>query len=286
MVYIFNKKLPRKDDLVYGEIIKKDDMGLEVKLPDYNDTIGCVSTNETSRMGKKQVKLLNVGLKAVFIVIAVDNVKGYIDLSKHNISKDEIEVFDKKRKNHVILYNFFKYLLMKIKRYETIDFIQNEELEVFLTNTLWEIQKKYDNDDINNLIFDSNKNESILEEINFANVTFTLEEIKSIVDNYISTKLNQSKVSARKNFCMITYKITGLDDIKYATDFNTFECYSDIVKNHDLRIIFDTNFEYNIYIEQKNFSDEDVNNYINIVEAEIKKRAEEKEIMFFYKKND
>mgnify|MGYP003353794169 CR=1 FL=1 len=45
---------------------------------DYNDAIGCISTNETSRMGKKQVKLLNVGLKAVFIVIAVDNVANFV----------------------------------------------------------------------------------------------------------------------------------------------------------------------------------------------------------------
>ncbi len=282
MVYMYNKKFPKKDDLIYGEIVNVNDYGIQVKLLDYNDIIGCISINETSRLRKKQSKSIAVGIKAIYIVMAVDEVKGYIDLSKHNVDLEEHKLFDKKRKSHILLYNFFKYILMKLKGYENISFIQEDELNDFMVNTFWEIQTKFDdNEGIHAMIFDPLQNEQVLEEIKFSNVSFKLEEIKKIVDYYISTKLNQSKSSGRKEFKMLTYKITGVEDLKYATDFPSFPNFDVISRNYDVKICYDTNTVYTIYLEQKVFSDDDVNTHIEQIFNEIKQRAKEKQIMFY-----
>jgi translation initiation factor 2 subunit 1 len=283
MVYLYAKKLPKKDYLVHGEVMEVNEYGINVKLTDYNDITGFISTNETSRMRKKQLKtMLAVGVKTTLIVIAVDNIKGFVDLSKHNISKEEVEAFDKKRKLHIILYNFFKYVLFKLKGYEKIYMIQEDELELFLTCSLWEIQKKFDsNENIHSMLFDQNQNEQILEEMDYSNTTYTLESIKAVVDNYIVTKIHQSKSSGRKEFKLLTYKITGVDDIKHVTNIKNFSQYEEISKNYEIKINYETNTVYTLYLEQKIFSDEDVNVYLEQISSEIKQRAKEKEVMYY-----
>lgn len=282
MVYMYNKKLPRKDDLVFGEIFESDNFGIKVKLLDYNDVVGFISINETSRIKRKQSKSIAIGVKTTFIVIAVDEIKGFIDLSKHNISKDEAEAFDLKRKSHILLFNFFKYILMKLKKYENINMILEDELQDFMTRTLWEIQQKFDNNEnIHTMLFDASQNEQVIEEINYEGATFTQLDIKSIIDNYITTKLNQSKASGRKGFKLLSYKISGAEDIRHVTDIKTFNSYEELSKNYDVKILYETNTDYTIYLEQKAFSDEDVNPHIEILVDEIKNRAKEREVKFY-----
>lgn len=282
MVYMYNKKFPKKDDLVFGEIFESDNFGIKVKLLDYNELVGFISINETSRIKRKQSKSIAIGVKTTFIVIAVDEVKGFIDLSKHNISKDEAEAFDQKRKSHIILYNFFKYILMKIKKYENMDLIQEDELQDFMVRTLWEIQKEFDNNEnIHSMLFDSTQNEQVIEEINYDGATFTQSDIKLIIDNYISTKLNQSRSSGRKGFKLLSYKISGVDDIRHVTNIKTFTSFEVLSKIYDIKILYETNADYTIYLEQKTFSDEDVNPHIEILIDEIRNRAKEREVKFY-----
>lgn len=282
MVYMYNKKFPKKDDLVFGEIFESDNFGIKVKLLDYNELVGFISINETSRIKRKQSKSIAIGVKTTFIVIAVDEVKGFIDLSKHNISKDEAEAFDQKRKSHIILYNFFKYILMKIKKYENMDLIQEDELQDFMVRTLWEIQKEFDNNEnIHSMLFDSTQNEQVIEEINYDGATFTQSDIKLIIDNYISTKLNQSRSSGRKRFKLLSYKISGVDDIRHVTNIKTFTSFEVLSKIYDIKILYETNADYTIYLEQKTFSDEDVNPHIEILIDEIRNRAKEREVKFY-----
>ncbi len=282
MVYMYNKRLPRKDDIVFGEIFESDNYGIKVKLLDYNDVVGFISINETSRIKRKQSKSIAIGVRTNFIVIAVDEVKGFIDLSKHNISKEETEAFDFKRKFHGLLYNFFKYILMKFKQYENINMILEDELQDFMTRTLWEIQKKFDNNEnIHTMLFNVSQNEQVLEEINYEGATFTQSDIKSIVDNYIVTKLNQSKASGRKGFKLLSYHTSGAEDIRHVTNVKTFNSYEELSKNYEIKISYETNTDYTIYLEQKSFSDEDVNPYIEILIEEIRNRAKEREVKFF-----
>jgi len=280
MVYIYNKKFPNKDDLVIAKIVSENKLGVVVELLDYNNINGFVSIGLSTRARKKNQRCF-IGQETVLLVLSVDEQKGYIDLSKHNISKEELDFFKNKHKTHYELFSFFKYVFFKLKNYELMSEINDDEMEQFMVHTLWEIQSKHsDNNSIREYIFNKDKNELILEDINFQQIDYNLSQIKSVVDYFIDTKLNKSKASAKKEFKILSYNAQGVSDIKFVTDFKSFEFYNQIEKDYKIRIVYETNTLYTIYIEEIEHLDKDINETLNSIYDEVKNRSVQRQIIF------
>jgi translation initiation factor 2 alpha subunit (eIF-2alpha) len=282
MVYIYKKKFPLLDDLVIARIDSINEYGIYVKLPEYDNIDGFICYKEVSRKKKKDInKIISIGKEVLLIVIAVDIEKKCIDLSKRLINEEEIELFTIKSRLHHQLYNLFKYIYMKLNNYDSIDLIDQEQLYNYMMYTLWEIQENFDdNQIILDILFNKDKNDSILDIIKYDNIEFNLEQIKKIVDHYIDTKLNVVKPSIIKNIKLLSYKINGLDDIKYALNYKSFELYEKIFNDFNIEINYLTNSDYSITLNQKDFNNADINFALDIIYNEIKKRTSEKEIIF------
>lgn len=282
MVYIYKKKFPSVDDLVIAKIDDINEYGVYVSLPEYNDAKGYIAYKEVSRKKKKDInKIVSIGKELLLIVIATNEEKQFMDLSRRTISEDEIALFKNKSRVHMQIYNFFRYIFMKLKKYESIECVGQDELYEFMKNTFWEIQEEYENDVILELVFDKDRNQSVLELINYEDIGYSQEEIKLLVDNYIDTKLNVSKQSMVKQINMLSYNLTGLEDIKYALDYESFSLRDENIKNNWLiEIKYLTDSKYSITINQKEQCEQDINLIYDKIYSEIKKRASEKNILF------
>ena len=155
MPYIFKSKFPKCDQLVMAIIESEEKDGVYVILPEYNNIRGFIAFTEVSRRRKKDVdKIIKIGNNVVMIVLRSDEDKGGIDLSKFNIQDSEIANYTAKMKLHKELYNIFRYIFFKLKGYQDIEKINEEELYSFLSDTLFEIQEKtkLENEDIEDII--------------------------------------------------------------------------------------------------------------------------------------
>lgn len=281
MVYYYKKKIPSIDDIVIARVEKISPYGIDVVLVEYNDIKGFINCNEVSRKKKVNLnKLLTVGKEILLNVIQVDEIKGYIDLSKRTISDEDIKLFTEKHKQYIQLYNIFKYIFMKLFNIEksTID---EDKLYNFMSDTLWELQIEYENQDIISKLITKNSNLEILEEINYEQKNFTIEQLKIIINEYIKEKLNRIKPYLTETIKLMTYSLTGLLDIKYSLDIESFECYENLKNDFDIKLTYMTNSIYSIIIEQIEFDLKNsitIEDAISIVKTEIKKRAIEKNI--------
>ena len=281
MVYYYKKKIPSIDDIVIARVEKISPYGIDVVLVEYNDIKGFINCNEVSRKKKVNLnKLLTVGKEILLNVIQVDEIKGYIDLSKRTISDEDIKLFTEKHKQHIQLYNIFKYIYMKLFNIEksTLD---EDKLYNFMSDTLWELQIENENQNIISKLTTKNSNLEILEEINYEHKNFTIEQLKIIINDYIEEKLNRIKPYLTETIKLMTYSLNGLLDIKYSLDIESFECHENLKNDFYIKLNYMTNSIYSIIIEQKEF---DLKNHltiedaINLVKTEIKKRALEKNI--------
>ena len=282
MVYYYKKKIPSVDDIVIARVDTISEYGVDVTLTEYNNITGFINCSEVSRKKKINMnKLLTIGKNVLLIVILVDNVKNYIDLSKRSINEEEIIIFTEKNKQHLQLYNYFKYIYMKLNSSEKIDKINQDNLYDFMCATLWEIQTELENSEILEKIINKNLNIEIFKLIDCENQNFTMEQIKNIFDDYIDTKLNRIKPTLNESIKLLSYKINGLDDIKYSMDIQNFNDYQQLIIDYDLKISYMTGSIYHIEIHQKEFENINpinIDDAIKLIKLEIKKRADERQI--------
>lgn len=79
----YERKFPEVDELVMVKVQRIAEMGAYVSLLEYNNLEGMILMNELSKRRFRSVtKLIKVGRLEVVMVLRVDPVKGYIDLSK------------------------------------------------------------------------------------------------------------------------------------------------------------------------------------------------------------
>jgi len=285
MVYLYKKKIPNVDEIVIAKIEKITELGIDVSLVEYNNIRGYISYSEVSRKKKFNInKIFNVGKDIHLIVINVDTVKGYIDLSKRTINDEETILFDEKYRKYMHLYSIFKYFYF---RYQQIKSISNEkEFENFLDITLWKYQEIYDNEIILNKITNS---DTIMELLNLTNEfnILDIDKLKNVVNEYIQTKVVLVKPSKEIIFNLYSLELNGVYDLKYALDYKNYYFYSMISDDYTISIIYDTNSEYKILIKQNDFVIKNQDYNIDKLEEnlidEISKRSNEKNMIFNYK---
>ena len=283
MVYYYKKKLPSIDDMVIAKVIDISEYGIEVKLIEYNEITGFINCSEVSR--KKKVnfnKLLTVGKDILVHVIQVDESKNMIDLSKRTISDDDIKLFTNTHKSHIQLYNLFKQLYMKINNITELEKLNQDDLHNFMCNTLFEIQTEFENDYIIEKIINKETNNEIIESIDFDSIpNITCDIFKNNLNEHIDKKINRIKPELNETIKLMTYNATGLADIKYVLDFKSFDEFTELEKDFDIKINYISSSVYSIILNQKDLDligQIPIDDAIILLKKEIKKRSIEKQL--------
>ncbi len=284
MIRFYSNTLPIIDEIVRAIIIEVNDKGFKVELPDYENVEGLVAYNINSRMKKRNKKKNSnydfyVGKELLLIVIAVNKNSRELDLSRRNIDTEEMEIYKNKTHVHMQAYGIFRYIYMKIKGITDISLIDDVDINNFMTNTFWEVQNTFENEDIISKILNKSNYNQVLELINFDLVISSLEQFKQILDHYIDTKFVSKKKSVNKQIKLGSYCLDGLNDIKYILDYESYVFYPEIATGHniDIKYINDKNDAiYIIHISQKEASDSDIESIYESILNEIVTRAQEK----------
>ncbi|KAJ1917726.1 hypothetical protein H4219_003038 [Mycoemilia scoparia] len=106
----YRNKFPKPDDVVMVKVTQISEIGAYVVLEEYNEISGMILSSELSRRRIRSIqKMVRVGRRDVALVLRVDEEKGYIDLSKKNVTEEDrtkcTEKFEKSRTVHSILRN-------------------------------------------------------------------------------------------------------------------------------------------------------------------------------------
>ncbi|ORM39334.1 Eukaryotic translation initiation factor 2 subunit alpha [Babesia sp. Xinjiang] len=101
----YEQKFPSPGDLLMVKVNRIEAQGVYVSLLEYDDREGLILLSELSKRRYRSInKLVKVGRHEVVLVLRVDPVKGYIDLSKRRVSPEDImkceEKFSKAKKVH------------------------------------------------------------------------------------------------------------------------------------------------------------------------------------------
>ena len=273
MVYLYNKKFPSVNDIVKARIEKISTLGIEVTLPEYDNLDGYITYSEVSRKRNFNInKIFTVGRDINLVVINVDHIKQYIDLSKKSISDNESNLFTEKHKKYMTLYNMWKFIYQKYYNINGND-INTSDLELFFKKTLWKLStlKKDDNEYIYNTCINSESNNDIIEllQIDVLDDNLDYNKIKVLLDEYIRIKINVSKPSKEITIKLLSFAENGLDDIKQVLDYKNYYFYNDIKDDFSLEILYQVNSKYRIIIKQNDFIITNVNYNIDIIEEKV-----------------
>lgn len=273
MVYLYNKQFPSVNDIVKAKIEQINTIGIEVTLPEYNNLNGYITYSEVSRKRNFNInKIFTVGHDINLVVINVDHIKKYIDLSKKSISDNESNLFTEKHKKYMTLYNMWKFIYQKYYNVNGND-INISDLELFFKKTLWKLStlKKDDNEYIYNTCINSESNNDIIELLKIDGTDDNLDynKIKELLDEYIRIKINVSKPSKEITIKLLSFAENGLDDIKHVLDYKNYYFYNDIKNDFSLEILYQVNSKYKIIIKQNDFIITNVNYNIDIIEKKV-----------------
>jgi len=120
----YEQKYPEVDDVVMVNVRSIADMGAYVHLLEYNNIEGMILLSELSRRRIRSInKLIRVGRTEPVVVIRVDKDKGYIDLSKRRVSKEDIERCTEKYSKAKAVNSIVRHVA------EILGYKSNEELE-------------------------------------------------------------------------------------------------------------------------------------------------------------
>jgi translation initiation factor 2 subunit 1 len=93
----YENKFPKSDDVVMCQVININEYGVFVKLLEYENMNGFVTTSELSQKRFSSIaKIIKVNQRVPLIVLHVDEKKKDVDLSKRKLSRDETKICEDK----------------------------------------------------------------------------------------------------------------------------------------------------------------------------------------------
>jgi len=202
----YEQKFPEIDDVVMVNVRSIADMGAYVHLLEYNNIEGMILLSELSRRRIRSInKLIRVGRTEPVVVIRVDKDKGYIDLSKRRVSKEDIERCTEKYSKAKAVNSIVRHVA------EILGFKSNDELESLYKKTAWYFESKSKKqgtayDYFKQAVADP----KLLEDLGLD------EKTKEVLLENIQRKLTQQAVKIRADFECSCYTYEGIDAVKDA----------------------------------------------------------------------
>jgi len=182
------------------------DMGAYVHLLEYNNIEGMILLSELSRRRIRSInKLIRVGRTEPVVVIRVDKDKGYIDLSKRRVSKEDIEKCTEKYSKAKAVNSIVRHVA------EILGFKTNEELEDLYRKTAWYYETRAKKQGTAYDYFkQSVADPSLLDALELD------ENAKAVLVENIHRKLTQQAVKIRADFECSCFTYEGIDAVKDA----------------------------------------------------------------------
>jgi len=202
----YEQKYPEVDDVVMVNVRSIADMGAYVHLLEYNNIEGMILLSELSRRRIRSInKLIRVGRTEPVVVIRVDKDKGYIDLSKRRVSKEDIERCTEKYSKAKAVNSIVRHVA------EILGFKTNEELEDLYKKTAWYFETKSKKQGTAYDYFkQSVADPSLLNDLGLD------ENMKAVLVENIQRKLTQQAVKIRADFECSCFTYEGIDAVKDA----------------------------------------------------------------------
>lgn len=202
----YEKKFPEIDDVVVVNVRSIADMGAYVHLLEYNNIEGMILLSELSRRRIRSInKLIRVGRTEPVVVIRVDKDKGYIDLSKRRVSKEDIEKCTEKYSKAKAVNSIVRHVA------EILGFKSNEELEDLYRKTAWYYETRAKKQGTAYDYFkQSVADPSLLDALELD------ENAKAVLVENIHRKLTQQAVKIRADFECSCFTYEGIDAVKDA----------------------------------------------------------------------
>ena len=271
MVYLYNKKQPELNEVVIVKVVEINELNIVTKLIDYDNIVGYISYSELSKKKRFNVnKIVSLNKDIVTSITGINKENNYFELSVRVINANDTEQFTENRKKYLSLYNLWRYIFLKLNENleMNINNINNHLLDNFMENTLWKIKDNNDDDEtiLTNLL-NSDKNINLLQLIN--KEFYSVNNIKSILDNYILLKTTVVKPSKSLEFKLNSYEINGCTDIKKSLEYKMYNIYNNIVEDYEIDIHYLSNSVYRLTIKQKDVVLQNNLNDIETVYTEI-----------------
>lgn len=202
----YEQKYPEVDDVVMVNVRSIADMGAYVHLLEYNNIEGMILLSELSRRRIRSInKLIRVGRTEPVVVIRVDKDKGYIDLSKRRVSKEDIEKCTEKYSKAKAVNSIVRHVA------EILGFKTNEELEDLYRKTAWYYETRAKKQGTAYDYFkQSVADPSLLDALELD------ENAKAVLVENIHRKLTQQAVKIRADFECSCFTYEGIDAVKDA----------------------------------------------------------------------
>ena len=94
----YGNRLPKTNEVVMARVERFSEVGVYVRLLEYGNIEGFINIREVSRRKIRSLhREVKKGQELGLLVIAVDEVKGYVDLSKRSLYENEDISVDKYR---------------------------------------------------------------------------------------------------------------------------------------------------------------------------------------------
>lgn len=196
----YRRQFPKIDELVMVEVRNVDQVGAYVSLLEYNNMEGLIMLGELSRKRIRSVsKLTRIGRKEVVIVIRVDESKHYLDLSKKQVTAENISECENKFIKAKAVNNILRHVA------------QTTETNIeFLYETIgWPLYDKYEH------ALDAFKMAVYNPDQVFEGLEMTPKIRESLI-KAIKNRLTPKDIKVKANFSVTCFEYEGIDAIKAA----------------------------------------------------------------------
>eukprot|EP00128_Syssomonas_multiformis_P003307 Colp12_sorted_trinity150504_noHs@2750 len=208
----YEQKFPEVDDVVMVNVRSIAEMGAYVSLLEYNNIEGMILLSELSRRRIRSInKLIRIGRNECVVVLRVDKEKGYIDLSKRRVSREEVKKCEEKFNKAKAVNSILRHVA------ETLQI----DLEELYQKTAWTLDKKFGNayEAFKIAITDDKK---VFDEIDID------EKTKEALLVNIKRRLTPQPIKIRADFELQCFSYEGIDAIKKALRAGLEESNEDI----------------------------------------------------------
>jgi len=202
----YQQKYPAVDDVVMVTVKSIAELGAYVELLEYNNIQGMILLSELSRRRIRSMnKLIRIGNTEPVVVIRVDEEKGYIDLSKRRVGKEDIQKCNEKFSKAKNVNSILRHIG------ELLGYKEDEEFEALYQQTAWFLEEKYKNAVSAYDIFkEAVTDNSILAECGLS------EEAQKVLIEQLQMKLQPQAVKIRADIDCFCYEYEGIDAVKAA----------------------------------------------------------------------
>lgn len=196
----YRQQFPMVDELVMVEVRHVDAIGANVSLLEYNNIEGLIMLGELSKKRIRSVsKLTRVGRKEVVVVIRVDESKGYLDLSKKQVTGEDISECELKYTKAKAVNNILRHVAQTT----------GTDIEVLYETIGWPLYEKYEHA-LDAFKLAAVDREEVLDGLEMS------KEIRESLLNVIKARLTPQSSKIRADFSVTCFEYEGIDAIKAA----------------------------------------------------------------------